>query len=104
MLGLMLSLLLLQGTAHAQGIVVSGAGAAYTFAQQMTFTVTARVVDIRSAEVVFHARNRRSGAASACCAARSSGAFVQQLVGVCCRSAVTFWELTDAPVADDHAA
>jgi hypothetical protein len=58
MLGVLLSLLLLHDIAHAEGIVVGGTGAEYTFAQQMTFTVTARSdVDIRSAVVVFRARN-----------------------------------------------
>ena len=102
MLGLMLSLLLLQGLAHAQGIVVSGVGAEYTFAQQMTFTVTARSdVDIRSAEVVFRARNRpeQRGIGVFAPGKIIRAAFVQQLVGGVLPpfGPVTFWwELTDA--------
>ena len=102
MLGLLLPLLLVQGLAHAQGIVVSGAGAEYTFAQQMTFSVTARSnVDIRSAEVVFHARNgqERRGIGVFAPGKVIRAYFTQQLGGGVLPpfSSVTFWwELTDA--------
>lgn len=102
MLGVLLALLLLHGIAHAQGIVVSGVGADYIFAQQMTFTVTARSdVDIRSAEVVFRARNgpEQRGIGVLAPGKAISAIFVQQLVGGVLPpfSPVTFWwELTDA--------
>jgi len=102
LLGLVLSLLLLRGIAHAQGIVVSGTGARYTFAQQMTFTVTARSdVDILSAVVVFRARNgpERRGIGVFTPGKAIQAGFVQQLVGGVLPpfSPVTFWwELTDA--------
>jgi hypothetical protein len=102
MLGVLLALLLLHGMAHADGIVVIGTGADYTFAQQMTFTVTARSdVDIRSAEVVFRTRNgpERRGIGVLTPGRAIQAMFVQQLAGGVLPpfSPVTFWwELTDA--------
>ncbi len=101
-LGVLLALLLLHGVAHAEGIVVSSTGVDYTFAQQMTFTVTARSdVDIRSAEVVFRARNgpERRGIGVFAPGKAIQAVFVQQLVGGVLPpfSPVTYWwELTDA--------
>jgi hypothetical protein len=102
MCGVILSLLLLHGMAHAEGIVVGGVGAEYTFAQQMTFTVTARSdAAIQSAVVVFRARNgpEHRGLGVFTPGKAIQAVFVQQLVGGVLPpfSPVTYWwELSDA--------
>jgi hypothetical protein len=102
MLGVALSLALPRGMAQADGIVVTAVRADYTFAQQMTFRVAARSdADIRSAVVVFHARNgpELRGLGVLKPGKTIDAYFVQQLIGGVLPpfSPVTFWwELSDA--------
>jgi hypothetical protein len=89
-------------TAHAQGITAIKVEADYSFAQQITFHVTARSdADIRTAVVVFRARNgpESRNAATFTPGKTVDARYVQQLVGGVLPpfSTVTYWwELTDA--------
>lgn len=99
---LILWLWLPQATTQAQGITATSVSVDYSFAQRMTFRVTARSdADLKSAVVVFRPRNAPE--------VRGTGVFtpgktidatyVQQLVGGVLPpfSTVTYWwELTDA--------
>lgn len=97
-----LAILLPQGIAHAEGITVTGARADYSFAQRMTFYVTASSdADIRSAVVVFRvgAGLERRGTAAFTPGKTVEATYVQQLTGGTFPpfSTVTFWwELGDA--------
>lgn len=99
---LVLSLLLPQGIAHAQGITVTNVVADYSFAQQMTFRVTAHSdVDIKSAVVTLHAKDGPEirGTGTFTPGKTIDAVYVQQLVGGVLPpfSQVTFWwEVADA--------
>jgi len=102
MLGVILLLGLPYGHARAEGIVVTNDRVEYSFAQQMTFRVAARSdADIRSAVVVFHARNgpEHRGLGVFKPGRTIEAFFIQQLVGGVLPpfSPVTYWwELSDA--------
>ena len=99
---LLTSLLMPQRSVFAQGITATNVSADYSFAQRMTFHVTARSdVDIKKAEVVFRVRNgaEKRSAGTFTPGKTIDAVYVEQLVGGVFPpfSTVTFWwELTDA--------
>ena len=86
----------------AQGITAANVSADYSFAQQMTFRVTARSdADIRSAVVVFRPRNapEMRGTGIFTPGKTIDAVYVQQLVGGVLppfSTVMYWWELTDA--------
>ena len=99
---LIVFVILLPGSARADGITVTSISAEYFFAQQMTFRVSARSdAEIKSAVVVFRAGSgpEHRGQAAFAPGKTIEAMHVQQLVGGVLPpfSTVTFWwELSDA--------